>query len=566
MNLGTRLHRFGLYARTVAHIPPAQVAHRLRLRARKAVLAQRPDHLRRRWELAQPTGAWPADFMPLDADLADGGPTPVELEAGRFTFLNHALDLGEPIDWTPRDAPQLWRYHLHYWEWAWALAQHGDRSEAQEQFAKLWLSWREGTTFGSWDEWSPYVVSLRTWVLCGLYGPLISGTPIAEQLRDDIRLHLEFVVRNLELDVGGNHLIKNLKALIGGAAFCDDRPRLEQGRRLLQHQLRVQVLDDGGHFERSPSYHAQVLGDLLDIAGLLAAAGEEPVQDLDESIAAMRQWLSSLLMPDGEVPVLNDAAYVGRHRLEALDVRPAHRDGLALLATSGYAVLRSERLHLVADVGPPCPPELPAHAQADCLTFELAVDGARIVVDPGTSTYEPGTQRAWERSTRAHNTVAVDGADQTEVWGTFRAARLARPQLEETDEQAGVLVLRASHDGYERLAGRPRHRRTWRLSDRTLVIEDEVTGSGRHLLVGRLQFAPGVEVTVDGLTGWAGPVSISFEVPDDGARSSTVTLERTGVATDFGPPRPATAVDFTIDGPLPVVWRTTIEVADREDR
>ena len=89
-----------------------------------------------------------------------------------------------------------------------------------------------------------------------------------------------------------------------------------------------------------------------------------------------------------------------------------------MLQPSGYVVMRpGPRLHLVADVGPPCPPELPAHAHADCLSFELAVDGQRTVVDTGTSTYAPGERRQYERSTRAHNTVEVDGADQSEVWG-----------------------------------------------------------------------------------------------------------------------------------------------------
>jgi len=537
------------------------VAHRIRLRTLRAVLALRPEWLRRRWASTPSEGGWPAAFQPLDRALAQTSATVDEFDAGRFEFLGLALDLGNPIDWTPRDAPQLWRYHLHYWEWAWSLVEHPDRSAAQAQFARLWASWQRGTTFGRWDEWSPFVVSLRTWVLCGVFGPLASGTPLAPSLLADIALHREFVAHNLELDVGGNHLVKNLKALIGGAVFMHDRPKIDEGRRRLASQLTVQVLDDGGHYERSPSYHAQVLGDLVDVAHLLAAAGEPPVRGLDDAIASMRRWLSAILMPDGEVPVMNDAEYVGSRRLAALGVAASPSEGLTLLTDSGYAVLRRDRIHLLVDVGPPCPPELPAHAQADCLSFELAVDGVRLIVDPGTSTYAPGPRRAWERSTAAHNTVAIDGEDQTEVWGAFRAARLATPLLDESGVDAKTVAVQASHDGYERLAGRPRHRRTWRLTTDRLVIDDEITGTGRHQLIGRLQFAPEVPVILENRTVSAGSASITFEAPGAEIRLLPPDAEPGGVATGFGHPRPAAAVQVAMNVDLPVRWSTTIDVA-----
>lgn len=128
--------------------------------------------------------------------------------------------------------------------------------------------------------------------------------------------------------------------------------------------------------------------------------------------------------------------------------------------------------------GDPCPPDLPAHAQADCLSFELAVDGERVVVDPGTTTYE-GPQRAWERSTMAHNTVTVDGQDQTEVWGTFRAGRLA-PAFLDLLEGGDEPMVSAHHTGYTGLEGSPIHRRTVRLLPDALEVTDELLGSGQH--------------------------------------------------------------------------------------
>ena len=92
-------------------------------------------------------------------------------------------------------------------------------------------------------------------------------------LRAELAAHAGFLRRNLETDVGGNHLIKNLKALVGLAVFFGDDALLARALGRLRRQLSVQVLPDGGHYERAPAYHCQVLGDLIDIAGLLQAAG-----------------------------------------------------------------------------------------------------------------------------------------------------------------------------------------------------------------------------------------------------------------------------------------------------
>jgi hypothetical protein len=154
-------------------------------------------------------------------------------------------------------------------------------------------------------------------------------------------------------------------------------------------------------------------------------------------------------------------------------------------------------LHLVADVGDPGPRDLPGHAHADCLSFEMASGGRRVVVDTGTSTYAPGPRRPVERSTPAHNTVAIDGADQTEVWGIFRAARLAHGRLERAEDDGEIVTIVASHDGYRRLPGRPVHRRTWQVAAAEVSIVDDVLGEGHHDVSVFLHLASPDAVTVE---------------------------------------------------------------------
>jgi uncharacterized heparinase superfamily protein len=539
--------------------------HRVRLTGQRTALARMPDRAVTRLLAGRPArgSGWPPAFVPLDGHLAAADPS-ADAEAaamvdGRFTFLNRTVDLGTPPDWSVPDAPLLWRFHLHYFDWVWSFVSHPDRAWAQAAFAELWRSWRAATRFGQGVAWSPYVASLRAWSLCGTHQALAGGGELDGELADDLARHAGFLRAHLELDVGGNHLVKNLKALCGLGVFLDDDELLASARARLERQLAVQVLDDGGHFERSPSYHCQVLGDLVDVGSLLEASGRPGVVGLDRAVAAMRAWLDTMLMPDGDVPLFNDCTLVGRQRVALL--QPAGRPGgrLAVLQPSGYVVMRpGADLHVVADVGPPCPPDLPAHAHADCLSFEMAVAGRRVVVDSGTSTYEPGARRAYERSTAAHNSVDVDGADQTEVWGTFRAARRAIPTLVEAVESETGVEVTAFHDGYHRLPGQPRHRRTWSAADDRLVVTDTVTGAGRHrvraslhlLTEERARIVADGSVAVGGLT-----------VTCTGPAGTTVESAPVEVATGFGIRTRGLVLTASFDGELPVVLTTTLAPA-----
>ena len=103
----------------------------------------------------------------------------------------------------------------------------------------------------------------------------------------------------------------------------------------------------------------------------------------------------------------------------------------------------------------------------------------------------PDRSARYERSTAAHNTLTVDGADSTEVWGAFRAARLAQVSGARAHADSGVITVEAEHDGFARLPGRPRHRRRWSLTPAGLRVDDLVTGQGQHEVVVHWHLAPG---------------------------------------------------------------------------
>ncbi len=543
----TAIQRGVLLARTAANLEPSQVTARLRLRAQRSLYKQSPAvgrwlHPARDLRVA----GWPADFTPLDAEDQSGRPSAEDNARGTFRLLNQTRDLGRPVAWDQPDAPQLWRYELHYYEWAWDFVRQADRDHHADAFMHLWLDWRKSTTVGVWDAWSPYVVAIRAWVLCGVFSALVEGGPHARLFVRELSRYLSYLTANLETDVGGNHLIKNLKALIGLGVFFD-LPNVVGGAvDRLETQVETQVLADGGHFERSPSYHCQALSDLIDISGLLGATHQGPSTWLINAVTSMTRWLAAMPVADGELPRFNDTSPVGS-RLARLRPSPATNADLTVLAASGYMVLRRDgRVTLVGDVGAPCPPTLPAHAHADCLSFELYVDGRAAVVNSGTSTYEPSARRRWERSTAAHSTVEVDGIDQTEVWGTFRAARLATATLEGAWVHGEEVVAVGSHDGYRRLAGAPHHRRTWRLGQSALRVIDEVSGTGRHRITARLYL----------LDPPSGPSPVAVRTS-----AGVTTTHECQIAVGFNEFVRGRVVATTVERELPVTLITEIDLS-----
>ena len=558
---GTR-ERLGLLVRTVAHLPPAQVGHRIAVRSRQRIDArlgpERVAAQARRAVAPTGTAGWPTSFIPHGRSHALAAPSPEDNARGCFVLAGARYDLGHPIDWYPASVPRLGLFELHYWEWAWALGTHADRRWAEDTFARMYRSWKIGTACGRGDAWSPYVVAVRAWALCDLFDALARGTDLADEVLDDLVVHAGFLRHHLELDIGGNHLLKDLKALVGLGCFLGDDALATWAASAVDRQARVQVLADGGHYERSASYHVQVLSDLADLQALLSATGRPVSPTLAGAVVAMRSWLGSMRRPDGRVPSVNDTFAVSPAAIDGLVPIPDHAR-LTSLAASGYVVARpGPRLHLVADVGDPCPPELPGHAHADTLSFELCVDGTPTIVDVGTSTYDAGPIRSFERSTASHNTLTLDQQSSTEVWSAFRAARLAHASLEATHDDGATSTIAASHDGYRHLPGHPRHRRTFVVTESTVEITDEVDGTGVHHIRLAFHLAPGVEVTPtpDSAGVDCGPLALACRNEHDDPLA--LMVEPVEVATGFQQRIEGTVVHTELDASLPAAVRTTI--------
>ncbi|CUW37954.1 conserved protein of unknown function [Magnetospirillum sp. XM-1] len=460
--------------RTLRHLRPAQVAHRLWYRARLAYFRTALASGRLGKETAAPVLAPP--FAP--GHEANGR----LILTGRIRLVG----LEGPADgWAAPGLPLLWRFTLHYFEWLADLRALGEegRPPARALVAQ-WLA-----RFERFDPvaWHPYPLSLRlvSWLAHAQFLCQGADTAFVEAFHRSLHRQARHLERVWERDVGGNHLIKNLKAAIT-AALClpGHEGTLAGALRVLEGEIGRQILSDGCHYERSPSYHYQVLGDLEDLAALF----EAPPAFLAEAIGRMRPAAAFFVMAPGMLAQFNDGTADGPADVPEGAVPAA-------LPQAGYWRLEAGTARLMVDCGPCCPDDLPAHAHADTLSFEFFDGGHPLVVNCGTYAYQDAAWRNRFRGTAFHSTLSVDDGDSAEVYGGFRLGR--RPGRFAVT--CGEGRFSGEFDGWSRLG--LTHRRTLALEEGRLEGTDEVFSArpgAAHTLTARFHLHPSVTARPDG--------------------------------------------------------------------
>jgi hypothetical protein len=154
----------------------------------------------------------------------------------------------------------------------------------------------------------------------------------------------------------------------------------------------------------------------------------------------------------------------------------------------GYYILGDkfetpDEVRLLVDAGPLGYQAIAAHGHADALAFTLSLGGREFLVDPGTFAYHTEPQwRAYFRGTSAHNTVRIDGDDQSEAGGKFMWLRKANAGCTAFRAGADEDAFEGWHDGYLRLDDPVMHRRSIHIEKRArrIVIEDVLQMEGEH--------------------------------------------------------------------------------------
>ncbi len=397
-----------------------------------------------------------------------------DLCSGQLVLLNRPVNLGWPIAWRSdlTQVPHLWRFQLQYHEYllSWVADREMIDSPDDPGWQTVWqivLSWIDDLSPDRVavrdDAWHPYCISRRTAVWIWLLALGQPAPEIERPILQSLFRQMDYLHDHLELDLGGNHLLENLTALVL-AGCCLDGPGpdawLKRAEQYLPRELEAQVLPHGEHFELAPMYHCQVLGNLLRMA---CVSGEKNPAICGTSLSHARrmlEFLNIVVHPDGEIALLGDSGFGEApatdqiRQLAGLLGLDADPRGAGVTQTGPYWIYDSaaDRASdfLLFDRGPVAADALPAHGHCDLLNLVASVGGCRWIIDSGNFDYEDSSMRQYCRSSLAHNVMTVDSHNQCDVWSRFRMGFRGTIGQSENGRQGAFDWATASHDGYRR--------------------------------------------------------------------------------------------------------------------
>ena len=463
--------------------------------------------------------------------------------AHRFDLLGSGpIDLGHEIDWhsdfkTGRRWPlrhgSLLR--LAYSDgsdvkvpWELSRGQHlpllaaahtvtGERRYLDELGAQLdsWIAANPPELGPNWASTMDVAIRAANWVAAlALAAEHVAGEAWLERALASLLLHGRFIRTHLEWsEARGNHYLADVVGLLPVAALFSGSP---EGRAWadwaadeLVSELEHQVRGDGTAHEASTGYHRLVTE--LFVCGTEAVDLLVPGRLPDwyrERLGRMLEFVRDYTRPDGLAPQIGDAddgrfLPLGDYGADPRDHRhlferfePATRS--AAYPAGGYYVLRSSEAYVIVRCGDTGRHGRGGHGHNDQLSFELALGGRALVIDPGTYVYTADpVERNRFRSTRFHSTLRIDSLEQNELRDDdlFLMADRSRAEMLVSDATS----FEGRHHGFPGAV----HTRRVELRGGELHVRDTVESAVEHELEWTFPLAPGtedrLEISAEGL-------------------------------------------------------------------
>ena len=244
-----------------------------------------------------------------------------------------------------------------------------------------------------------------------------------------------------ETHLDANHLLKNHIAIVCGTLLLNDQwlnKRSDHYWNCLFNEIEKQIDIDGMHYERTPGYQIEVIHDLLVVLTVMQCMQTDKHSQyeaqLKKVLSKSLKALAVVTHADGFSAAFGDTApySAGKNNpllewarnLKITASEPKHlissQWNKETLSASGFSKLSNEHFDLYLTHGDFGAPYQPGHAHCDLFGFELDLNGQRLIVDPGVHAYHDEPWRHRTRSTQSHNTIAIEGYEQSEIWHKFR--------------------------------------------------------------------------------------------------------------------------------------------------
>lgn len=414
---------------------------------------------------------------------------PEEVLNGKVRLLNRMIPLDYSKECIDKLLP-LYQFNLLYFEyaiaWGATYKKTGNKVYAErfQSYFKRYLA--EDLPYYS------YVCSLQIpnlIITLELFGDALKKDFI-KLIYKEIYRQYQYIEHHLELHLLGNHYFENLKALVITSYLFGEDKKCKRYYSLLEKELQRQILPDGMHFELSPMYHKIILEDILRLKKLPYVEGIIDTNTLNPIVKKM--GVAMLTLEDGfsRTPLFNDSGDNVAKMKDSLiiEVEKACQSRLERknsLPEAGYYRLQENDILVLFDAGKIGPEYMPGHGHCDCLSYELVYKGELVIVNAGTYQYQ-GDERAYYRSTRAHNTLQILGEEQSEVWGEHRVARrIKNVKCEFTTNSINSECTTYKESRFIR--------KIW-LDNLTLNVLDYVEGNPGSQVVSYIHIAPGFDV------------------------------------------------------------------------
>jgi hypothetical protein len=348
------------------------------------------------------------------------------------------------------------------------------------------------------------------------------------------------------------HLIGEATALFMGGLLFQELPRAERwyrfGTATLVNEFQRQVSNEGVYAEASSYYHCYATDFYLQALALARWNRLTLSEWMWTRLEQMIEFVMHISRPDGSLPLMGDddggralalsledyssfsdslssgAVLFGRTDFKSLV--EFREESLWLLGTEGWQVFNSlqpqppmdlsrayldsglfvqrsgwsdQDSHVVFDCGN-LGMQTGGHGHADALSLTLFTGGRDILIDPGTSVYNGAPEwRNFFRSTRAHNTVVVDGHSQSQPSGSFSWKQKAKTRVLKNISLPEFEYVDGEHDGYAALPKDIGHRRrVIYIRPNYWIVLDDLRGRGEHNFDFLYHFASDVELFIFG--------------------------------------------------------------------
>lgn len=412
---------------------------------------------------------------------------PELIRQGKVCLLNQIVDLNYTRNYTNTLKPLIVN-NIYYFEYGIVLGALYQKTK-NITYWNLFKKCYEDYLNAHADLKSVYSMALHipnVLIALELFGDVVEKE-FRERAYCELYSQYKYIAAHQEKHLLANHYFEDLKALIIAAYLFKDDKKLTAYLKDFKKQCDEQILKDGVHYELSLMYHKLILEDVMRIA-MLAKQPEFPdCKWLAPLMQKMVDAMYSLEKGIGRTPLFNDAGDNVAKNCEQLclaaekqfGIKPVLKDAFG---DSGYYKLFDGNRALIFDAGKIGVDYQPAHGHCDCLSFEMSYNGQPLFANSGTYEYQ-GDMRKYFRTTRAHNTVEINGHEQSQCWGGFRIAK----RVSHVKAAKHVNSVEGSYRNY---LGEE-HSRKIALCDQKLEISDFTKVPNGSVVKSYLHIAPG---------------------------------------------------------------------------